>query len=500
MSLHSRKTIVCAAFLVAAVVLVYVRGVGGPFLYDDKVFVVENPSIKSVGAALGSFGDPAAADSGHFRREIYRPIIPLVYSLIHAVAGLRPEAYHLLNVCLHAANAVLLFALILLITRKQIPALFAAAWWALHPANVESVQWISGLDDVLVATFILGALLAHGYGKKILSYCLFMLALLTKETALVAPLLFFAMDYWRGDLTVQEVESEQKQLFDKRRFWLCVKTTAPYFILALGFFAIRAALVGVRQIDTTWGDTPIETTLIMMQAFARYMQLVFFPVSLRINYWSGFEQGSWLFGGLGFALMMLLAVCAFMARRRCVALTLGVAWFFIFLIPVSNIVPSASIMAEHFLYLPLAGAALALSVFAGAQSRRATVFQGAWIAIIWLFVMLSIARIGVWTGEQRFWKDIMAKEPDLLSYHVNLATFYARQGRFDEAEPLYQFVLTERPGDAGAAANYAQMLFDAHRYQPSHNLFSQLCWAYPQNERYCQGEKRAAQAIQKTSQ
>ncbi len=492
MSLHSRKTIAGAVFLVAAVVLVYARGIGGPFLYDDKVFVVENPSIKSVGAALTSFGDPAAADSGHFRREIYRPIIPVVYSLIHAVAGLRPEAYHLLNVCLHAANAVLLFALIFLITRKQIPALIASAWWALHPANVESVQWISGLDDVLVATFILSALLAHGYGKKILSYGLFTLALLTKETALVAPLLLLAMDYWRFDLTESGAEPEQKPLFDKRRFLACVKTTAPYFILALGFFAIRVALVGVRQIDTTWGETPIETTLIMLRAFARYLQIVFFPVSLRINYWSGFEQGSWLFGGLGFALMMLLAACAFMARRRCVAHTLGVVWFFIFLIPVSNIVPSASIMAEHFLYLPLAGATLALSVFLGAHSKRARFFQGAWIAMIWLFVMLSIARIGVWNDEERFWKDIMAKEPDLSSYRVNLATYYAEHGRFDEAEPLYQFALTERPGDANAAANYAQMLFDAKRYRQSRDLFNQLCRAYPKSERYCQGEKRAA--------
>ena len=84
---------------------------------------------------------------------------------------------------------------------------------ALHPANVESVQWISGLDDVLVATFILSALLAHGYGKKIPSYCLFMLALLTKETALVAPLLLLAMDYWRGDLAESGTEPVQTSGF-----------------------------------------------------------------------------------------------------------------------------------------------------------------------------------------------------------------------------------------------------------------------------------------------
>jgi len=65
---------------------------------------------------------------------------------------------------------------------------------------------------------------------------------------------------------------------------------------------------------------------------------------------------------------------------------------------------------------------------------------------------------------------------------------------------FFQFALTERPGDASAAANYAQMLFDAKRYGQSRDLFNQLCRAYPKNERYCQGEKRATQAMQKPGQ
>ncbi len=496
-SMHAKcdmkKNCLAAAFLVAAVIAVYAHGLRGPLIYDDKVFIVENPAVKSVANALASFGDPAAVDSGHFQSQVYRPLIPVIYSLVYALAGLHSWAYHLLNVGIHAINAVLLFALIFFFTKKRIASLIAAAWWAVHPVNVESVEWISGTDDVLVATFILASLLSLCREKKLASYLLFFLALLVKETAIVAPAFFFVVEYWRraGDKT-------GKPFFAKTHFIEALKAVIPYFIMTAVFFGIRARVCGVAQVDRPWGETPVETALIMLRVFSRYVQMIFFPVRLRVNYWRGFEHGSWLCGGLGFALIMLLAVYAVLAWRKNSAVTLGVACFFIFLVPVSNIVSAASIMAEHFIYLPLAGAAIAISVFTGGDNKRARLFQGAWIAVIWLFIMLSIARIGVWNDEERFWKDIIEKEPTILSYRVNLAIYYTQAKKFDDAEREYQFVLTRRPGDAHAAANYAQMLLDAGRPAESRNLFKQLCDAFPEKEQYCKGLMRAEKAMEKS--
>ncbi|NLH47408.1 MAG: tetratricopeptide repeat protein [Myxococcales bacterium] len=469
--------------LVAVTLLIYARGAAGPFLYDDIAFVVDNPAAADFSLALQTFGSPAATSTRDFPKQVYRPLIPPLYALVHAIGGMRPFFFHWLNYLVHAGGAILLFLLLLKLTAARDASFAAAVWWAVHPAHVEAVQWISGLDDVLCPLLLLLTFLLFLSGRRLGAGLAYLAALLTKEVAVMAPPLLFVLAF-------REAAGDGRP-----RARAAALRTVFYFLAAGAYVLLRQSLIGLQQDSQYWGHSLAATLLTMSHSFLIYLRLIFFPLSLRINYLFDIVRG---FSPLVLAAAVVLALLAIVmiacARRR-FPVSFGIGWFFVFMFPASNVLPILALVGERFLYLPLAGVAMLIAaVGAGLKTRRRW-FALAWCLLIFWLAVGSYQRVGVWLDEEVFWRDILRKEPEILGYRNSLGSYYARQGRFAEAEALFMEVLQKRPADFLAAENLALLYLDTGRPAQSLSMYRQLQAFRPNEPRYRQGLEKAEKAL-----
>lgn len=482
------KTTLYAIFtIVAGTILVYATGLRGPFLLDDLPCIVLNPTIKNISLAFTTFGHPEAISDGSFTYFNYRPLMPVIYAFVHALFGLAPFAYHLLNILVHALNGVLIYFLILRVTRHAPASFAAAAWWALHPVHVESVQNASGTDDLLNATFTVLALLLLLKKRTGWSLFLFALALLTKESAVVAPGLIFIMMFREKEGAVGQ---KLKQAF---------LVTVPFAILAIGYMSVRYFFQGLEH-----GNAPVqnitESLIIFPKIFLVYMRLMLVPAGLRINYFIPVvtQVGATVIFGYAIITGMLLA--ALICLKKKPLISLGIAWFFIAFIPVSNLVPIRTLVGERFMYLPFVGAAIIIGVVGSGIRSKKIFFAGAWAILLVVLAVGSMIRIGVWCDEEKFWKDIIHKEPGFRVYQMyetNLALFYMKHQRPDEAEALFKEALRQQPGNKKFAANLAQFFYLTGKYKPAGQLFEQLVKEDPKNPAFAAGLELAKAALEK---
>ena len=137
--------------------LVHAGALTNPFVYDDRISIIENPSIRG----LSDLG-------GIIRHTPFRPLVNLSYALDYAVWHLEPFGYHLTSLVLHLVNVALVFALVYPLTGPDIDAgrrhrgtsgplavaFGTAALFAVHPMMTEAVGYVSGRSEVLGGTFL----------------------------------------------------------------------------------------------------------------------------------------------------------------------------------------------------------------------------------------------------------------------------------------------------------------------------------------------------------
>ncbi len=186
--------------LVLAVLAVYVQTAGHGFAsIDDEEYVFGNRHVRAgltFEGAVWAFTDR--------RVSYWHPLTWLSLMLDSQLYGVKnPAGFHLTNVLLHAANAVVLFLALRRMTRQIWPSALAAALFVLHPAHVESVAWITERKDVLSGLFGLLAIWAYARhaerpsaGRYLLVAAALALGLMAKATLATWPLLFLLLDYW----------------------------------------------------------------------------------------------------------------------------------------------------------------------------------------------------------------------------------------------------------------------------------------------------------------
>ena len=335
--------------------------------YDDDVYVYENPHVLN---GLTVDGLMSAFTSAHAFGN-WLPLTWLSFMLDCQLFGTNPGWMHLVNMLLHIANTLLLFAILKKMTGSLWPSAFVAALFALHPMHVESVAWITERKDVLSTLFLLLTLAAYvSYVRRrslfsyLLAVLLFVFGLLAKPMLVTLPFLLLLLDYWPLERFVPQTikisgrKSSPAPLSDRRRIL--------YRIIAekIPFFALSAVSSVITFIAQSGSDAIINTDTLPLQnrvanaffSYATYIGKMFWPQKLAVFY--PFDIGSFAYMKVALCAILLLVISIFVIgfRRKQKYLLFGWFWFIITLVPVIGLVQSGSqAYADRYTYVSYIG-------------------------------------------------------------------------------------------------------------------------------------------------
>ena len=423
--------------ILGAVAAVYWPTLGFEFLnWDDPWYVVNNPLIRSWHPA-NLWGIATEVVSRN-----YAPVTIFSFLVDHTVWGLWPGGYHLTNVLLHAINGVLVYALIQQLTNNRSAAWIAAALWAVHPVQVESVAWVSSRKGLLSATFLLASSLCwlrpdRSDRHERWALLWFVPALLSKAIAVVVPPIFLSYDMLVRRKSFADAASRQF-VPGLLSLWLLVGT----------MHAQNTMLGGVRSHMEL---SKLEIVAVDAMILWRYVGVLFWPADLCVLYdppTSGVAVPAALCA-LAWAAAVWLAS---RLRRRFPLLTVSlISWLLLFA-PVLNFVPLTTLMNDRYLYLPsipvFALGATALSRVASlARSRGSTSggeriaaegpgWSSAWccgMVVVVGYALAASQYLSVWRDPMSLWTHAHQHVPQLAVVQIQRANTLQSLDRTDEA-------------------------------------------------------------------
>lgn len=404
--------------LTLAVAATYSNSLRNDFHLDDLYRIRDNPEIRRVAPVLRHFVDPSTISGSRGVSESalnqvgqYRPLLPLTLSLNYALGGLDLPGYHVVNIALHLAGCVLVFLLVARLLalagprgivgekRARWAALLVALVYAVHPLSGYPVNYILARDLLLMQAFLLGSLLVYARAGErpsawrwIAALVFLELALLSKVTAAVAPLLILA---WEWTMSGKDLRTS--------RPW---KHAAP-------FAAVVAAHLGAARLFLDFGDlsrveagTGWSWTYALTQAdvhVTEYLKNFLWPEAIRMAPYVD-PRTSLLDPHVLFGLAVIVATLALAVklRRAAPAAAFAILGYWALMLPESSVLP-ISHLAVHYRAFPsswLLYLAIGLLVARFAAPRVAFALAAA-TAVVLAFSSFSMNQI--YRSEKSLW-------------------------------------------------------------------------------------------------
>lgn len=402
---------------------VYANALSGEFLYDDEFFVQRNRYITDSSHLKEMFTTPLTA--GAYRpSNFYRPLQALAYAVVYQLSGLEAFSYHLLNALLHLGNAVLVSLLAARLFASPRAAFAASLLFVVHPVHTSAVAYISGTADPLACCFVLLALLAWLRDSRALSVASFVLALLSKEVAMMLPGLMLVVDAYR------------RKPIRWKDYLPYLGVVAAYVLARMTVFNFTGTLNPYSE-PNLYTQHPEYRLFTFLASLGEYFTVLLAPLDLQ------YDRAQVVFTSFWVPPVVLPCLAAlaltFLAWRSWKGTRvwfLGWAWFLVALFPVSGIaLPINGFAKEHWLYLPsigyvlLAGAGLSRLKPAGCVALLVP------LAVWWSG--LTVIHNRAWQNPVAFYTDILKHHPTMGRVHNNLAMAYSDRGRLDLAERHY---------------------------------------------------------------
>lgn len=452
-----------AALIVVAVFAAYANSFSVPFVFDDQLAIVENPTLRQLWPPWAAFSPPR----GQGLTVEGRPLLNFTLALNQAVSGVAPWSYHLANTTLHALAALALFGLA---RRTLVPlkrdaansiALGVALLWAVHPLQTESVTYVVQRTESMMGLLFLATLYFFRRGTDAtqpastrrwftLAVVSSLLGMATKEVMVTAPLVVLLYD--RTFVAGSWGEAW-------RRHWKIHSSLAATWML-LGFLVIgsgnRGGTIGAAAGVTWW-----QYAFCQSRAVVHYARLAVWPSPLIFDYGSDFVS----FGEIApYAALdiVLLAMTGFALWRRPALGFVGV-WYFLILAPTSSVVGGTrQMLAEHRIYLSLAALIVLAVVGLHAWLGRRAVFVCALLG--GALIAATAIRNHDYRSELALYTDIVAKRPANVHARYNLGKILAETGRLDEAIVQDEAAVRLNPDLVSARYNLANALSDKGRF------------------------------------
>ena len=468
--------------------------------FDDTDYVTQNVHVLqglSWANLKWAFGTDNPAANWH-------PLTWISLMLDVQLFRANPAGYHLTNVVLQALNVVLLFLLLEMATHFPLRSAAAAALFALHPLNVESIAWITERKAVLSLFFMLLALWAYGWyvrkpgvGRYLGVALFFALALMSKILVITLPFALLLLDYWplRRLPDIREPGGKREFL---STFLTLLAEKIPLLLMSAAAGWMQIYMNGKNGVLAV--AMPFSWRLKnALYSYVAYLGKAIWPSRLAVFY--PHPENSLALWKVIVAALLLLGISAIVWRfRERKYLLMGWLWYLGTMVPMIGIVQSGRQgMADRFMYIPMIGLLVAAVWLAGEWASRLHVQQGIAVA---LFVLLISPYVYQTRKQIAYWRDsftlfshtlevtsnngiaennfgvallergqpelaeahfesAVRLVPDLASAHYNLAVLLQRQNQAARAAQEYGLAITDSPKsvEAGQAHNNLGFLY-----------------------------------------
>ncbi len=429
------------------------------FIWDDLALVVENPLIRSFSNVFKIFLSNLSAQGDIF----YRPIQNLTYIIDFFLFKFDYRGYHLTNILLHISAAILFYRLTLTLTHDNKLANSAALLFLVCPLWVESVTYISGRADILMAVFILLSFIYYLKDRILFSLIFYTLALLSKEASLIyVLLLIFYISLFKR--------------FDKKR----AAALSSFLIITVLYIWLRSLTLGSpNMICREFGL--YTRGLFFIKAIPGYLGLIFFPINQCMSYTvklpaSFFEKEVLL--SFIFIIFLLLLFILSLKREKKISFFMG--WFLITLMPYSGIFPINAFFAEHFIYIPAMGI-FVVFVWLLEKIKPKFIFNFIFSGYLIFFSLATVKYNFAWQDAFRFYERIIKLSENSFAAYNNLGLMYLSRKNYQKAEELLKRALEVKPQFLEGRLNLARFYYLKEDYARAIGLAEGVLEKEPKN-------------------
>ena len=467
----NRELIVFTA-LAALVLVIYWQTIGFGFInLDDNLYVYDNAAVRG-----GLNWNTVRWAFTTFFSANWHPLTWLSHALDVQVFGIGAGGHHAVNIVFHIINSVLAFVVFRKMTGSFWKSAIVAALFAVHPAHVESVAWISERKDVLSTMFWLLTMLAYlrfaslreeeiktiknsktseeteavneqnkisssplllfSSSPYLLVVALFALGLMAKPMLVTLPFVLLLMDFWSLE-RLKSLKDLPALLIEKIPLFVLSGVSAYLTILA------QRASGAVETLEALPFGTRVLNAIV---AYAKYIVTLFYPANLAVWYPYEREFPVWQITSAIVLLVGITAVCWWQRKTR-KYLLMGWLWFLGTLVPVIGLVQVGSqSMADRYTYVPYFGLFIMLVWGIGdLLKHNEKAFFAVFAIAVAAFSILSFRQTSFWKDNETLYRRTLAVTGGNFLISHNLCYTLTLENRLDEAEPLCREAIRLKP-------------------------------------------------------
>lgn len=455
--------------LAVLVVIFYGNTLKNGFIYDDYQQIVENEYTQSLKylpkVVTGCIWEHAFGGCKD-RAIYYRPVQSLSYILTYQISS-KPWAFHLVNLIYFLIIVFLIFILAKVLTENSVFAFISSLIFLIHPINAEVVNWAAAVPDLTFAIFVILATLFYIKYRKtgifktfLISAFLYFLGILSKEPAIVLPLIFFLIDWQIFKISLEDFFQ-----------WREIKNYLILVFFTVLYFVMRTAVLGGGLIQS--GHSPFSPFSIVERIYTffyllfEYIRNILFPYP-RVFFFHFVKRSNIL--SLEFLALLLLvlvfSVILFLFhRKRKNLLFLSGLWLIIFLLPVLIFVESAgeSVFSERYAFVPLIGFSFIISyllTYLIQKSPKTKIAVISFLAIVggifWYTIYFD--RNSIWSTNEILYTRTLAQNPDATPIRFNYAVLLRNDKKdFEAAKIQLDEIVKRNPNWADISMVYLHL-------------------------------------------